>query len=141
LYNSRLGCVSKDAFDYDSCEIGDDVWLGHNSVVAPGCRSIGRGAVLAAGAVATESVAPYAIMAGVPARQVRLRFEDSVIRDIEATRWWEWDLPELRRRLAASPDLILRPADYFAGAPGAAPRALASGGSRARALRERTSSY
>jgi acetyltransferase-like isoleucine patch superfamily enzyme len=113
LYNARLGCVPCDSFDYDGCEIGDDVWLGHNSTVAPGCRRIGRGAVVAAGAVVTDNVAPYAVMAGVPARQVRLRFEPSVIRQIDATRWWEWDLPELQRRLAESPDLILHPAEHF----------------------------
>lgn len=111
LYNAQLGLVEKDAFEYVNCEIGDDVWLGHNSVVAPSCRRVGRGAVLAAGAVATGDVPPYAIMAGVPARQVRLRFEESVIRQIESTRWWEWDLQELKRRLERTPDVVLRPAE------------------------------
>ena len=55
-------------------EIGDDVWIGANAVVLPGVR-IGTGAVVAAGAVVTRDVAPYAIVAGVPARPVGERSE------------------------------------------------------------------
>jgi acetyltransferase-like isoleucine patch superfamily enzyme len=52
--------------------IGDDVWIGANAVVLPGV-SIGSGAVVAAGAVVTSSVAPRAVVAGVPARALRHR--------------------------------------------------------------------
>jgi serine acetyltransferase len=50
--------------------IEDDVWLGTNAVVLPGVR-VGRGAVVGAGAVVTRDVAPFAVVAGVPARVVR----------------------------------------------------------------------
>lgn len=50
--------------------IEDDVWLGTNAVVLPGVR-IGRGAVVGAGAVVIADVAPYTVVAGVPARLVR----------------------------------------------------------------------
>lgn len=53
--------------------IGNDVWIGHGAIVLPG-RSIGDGAVVAAGAVVTKDVAPYAIVAGTPARPIRRRF-------------------------------------------------------------------
>ena len=52
--------------------IGDDVWLGARSVVLPGV-TIGAGAIVGAGAVVTRDVLPYAIMAGVPARQIGTR--------------------------------------------------------------------
>jgi galactoside O-acetyltransferase len=52
--------------------IEDDVWLGANVVVVGGVR-IGRGAVIAAGAVVTRDVEPMAIMGGVPARLLRMR--------------------------------------------------------------------
>jgi maltose O-acetyltransferase len=50
--------------------IEDDVWLGTNAVVLPGVR-VGRGAVVGAGAVVTEDVAPFTVVAGVPARLIR----------------------------------------------------------------------
>jgi acetyltransferase-like isoleucine patch superfamily enzyme len=52
--------------------IEDDVWIGANVVVCGGVR-IGRGAVIAAGAVVTKDVAQMAIVGGVPARNIRSR--------------------------------------------------------------------
>ena len=51
--------------------IGDGAWLGHNVTVTAGV-SIGRGAVIAAGAVMTRDVPPYSLAVGVPARVARL---------------------------------------------------------------------
>ena len=56
--------------------IGHDVWIGHGAVLMPGI-SIGHGAVVAAGAVVTRDVAAYAIVAGVPAKRIRWRFEEN----------------------------------------------------------------
>ncbi|MGC2856371.1 acyltransferase [Novispirillum sp. DQ9] len=55
--------------------VGDDVWLGYGAIVLSGV-TIGRGAIVSAGSVVTRDVAPYAIVAGVPARQVGTRFGD-----------------------------------------------------------------
>ena len=55
-----------------SVTIGDDVWIGDRVMILPGVE-IGRGAVLAAGAVVTRDVPPYAVAAGVPARVIRDR--------------------------------------------------------------------
>jgi len=52
--------------------IADDVWIGMNCTILPGV-SIGRGAIVAAGAVVRRDVAPYSIVAGVPAREVGRR--------------------------------------------------------------------
>jgi len=54
--------------------IEDDVWLGYRVIVNAGVR-IGRGAIIAAGSVVTKDVEPYAIVAGIPARMVRSRFQ------------------------------------------------------------------
>ena len=72
------------------CRIGDDVWIGNNVFVKNGV-SIGTGCVVGAGAVVTKDVPPYAIVAGVPARVLRYRFDRSVIDALLETRWW--DLP------------------------------------------------
>ncbi|MFE2428917.1 DapH/DapD/GlmU-related protein [Streptomyces sp. NPDC059373] len=58
--------------------IGDDVWIGYGAVVLSGLR-IGRGAVIAAGAVVTSDVAPYDVVAGNPANPVGRRFETDQI--------------------------------------------------------------
>lgn len=50
--------------------IEDDVWLGAGAIVTDGVR-VGKGAIVAAGAVVTKDVAPYTVVAGVPARQIR----------------------------------------------------------------------
>jgi serine acetyltransferase len=54
--------------------IGDDVWIGYRAVIMAGV-SIGRGAIVAAHAVVTRDVPPYAIVAGVPANIIGHRFE------------------------------------------------------------------
>jgi len=53
--------------------IEDDVWIGHGSIILTPAR-IGRGAVVAAGSVVTKDVPSYAIVAGVPARVIKMRF-------------------------------------------------------------------
>ncbi|WHH58381.1 DapH/DapD/GlmU-related protein [Petroclostridium sp. X23] len=55
--------------------IGDDVWIGARAVILPGV-TIGRGAVVAAGAIVTKSVAPYTIVGGNPARKIKSRKEN-----------------------------------------------------------------
>jgi len=58
--------------------IEDDVWLGYNAIIMPGVR-IGTGAVVGAAAVVTKDVAPYSIVAGVPAKLVRMRFAPATV--------------------------------------------------------------
>lgn len=109
MYEGAFTLVDGNRLPANRQQIGDDVWLGHNVVVLPGCTRIGRGAVIGAGAVVTRDVPPYAVMVGIPARQVRLRFAPDVIAAIEATNWWQLDRETLRRGLKAAPDFALAP--------------------------------
>jgi acetyltransferase-like isoleucine patch superfamily enzyme len=74
--------------------IGHGVWAGRNVTVLKGVH-VGNGAALAAGAVVTRDVEPYAIVSGNPARHRRHRFPPEVIERIEALRWWERSAEEL----------------------------------------------
>ena len=54
-------------------EIFDDVWIGHGVFILPGCRRIGKGSIIGAGAVVTKDVPDYAIVGGNPAKIIRFR--------------------------------------------------------------------
>lgn len=71
-------------------EIGSDVWIGARAIILGGVR-IGHGAMIAAGSVVTKDVDDYAIVGGVPAKQLRFRFNEDVRRDLLEERWWERD--------------------------------------------------
>jgi len=69
--------------------IGNDVWIGSNATILSGV-TIGDGAVIGANSCVAADVAPYAVVAGNPARQTRLRFDPETIEKLLAIRWWEW---------------------------------------------------
>jgi virginiamycin A acetyltransferase len=75
--------------------IGNDVWIGMDAFILSGV-TIGNGAVIAARSVVTRDVPPYSIVAGNPARQVRLRFSESIIEALERIRWWDWPSVEIQ---------------------------------------------
>ena len=72
----------------DLVEIGNDVWIGEGSLIIGGIH-IGDGAVVAAGAVVTKDVPPYAIVGGVPAKLIRYRFDDDTVKKLMKLKWWE----------------------------------------------------
>lgn len=72
----------------DLVEIGNDVWIGEGSLIMGGVH-IGDGAVVAAGAVVTKDVPPYAIVGGVPAKLIRYRFDEDTVIKLINFKWWE----------------------------------------------------
>ena len=61
--------------------------------------TLGHGAVVAAGALVTKDVAPYTIVAGTPAKVLRLRQPEEIASRLIAMAWWDWSHEVLRARL------------------------------------------
>ncbi|MBO7179269.1 MAG: CatB-related O-acetyltransferase [Clostridia bacterium] len=76
---------------YKKTEIGNDVWIGNNSLIKAGVK-IADGAVIGMGSVVTHDVGPYEVWAGNPARLIKKRFDDETIGELLQVQWW--NLPE-----------------------------------------------
>lgn len=98
FYNHQLGLVAHDTIQRDEdnpLTIGHDVWIGDRVTILSGCHKIGNGAVLAAGAVVTRDVPAYAIVGGVPAKLLKMRFSEDLTARLEHSRWWEKPISDL----------------------------------------------
>ncbi|MNF57728.1 Streptogramin A acetyltransferase [compost metagenome] len=113
FYNPDTGFLDQTTITRTQLIIEDDVWLGHNSTILAGVTKIGRGAIVAAGAVVTSNVPPYAIMAGIPAKQIGQRFPDKIINEIEQSRWWLLNEKDLKNELKTSPNKFFKPTEFF----------------------------
>ncbi len=105
----KLDSEFRDHRQNQRVEIGHDVWVGHGAVIMPGLK-IGHGAVIAAGAVVTRDVEPYAIVAGVPAKFLKWRFDQVAAQRLIALSWWDW---EHDRLAVAVEDMRLLSVDGF----------------------------
>lgn len=79
--------------------VGNDVWLGYDALIKGGVK-IGNGAIVATRAVVVKDVPPYAIVAGNPARVVKMRFDDHTIERLLKIAWWDWDIAKINRHLS-----------------------------------------
>lgn len=92
LFEGQLVSLKKDF----QVQIGHDVWIGHGVIIV-GSLSIGNGAIIGAGSVVTRDVPPFSVVAGVPARIIRKRFNDNIISEIESLQWWDLSEVELNK--------------------------------------------
>ncbi len=78
--------------------IGNDVWIGTDVKIMTGVK-IGDGAIVGAGSIVTKDVAPFSVVAGSPAKLIKMRFSDDIIERIQNLEWWSYDLSryELQR--------------------------------------------
>lgn len=74
--------------------VGNDVWIGHNATLMAGI-TVGDGAIIATNATVTRDVAPYTMVGGNPAREIRKRFSRQVIEWLLALQWWHWPVEKI----------------------------------------------
>ena len=74
--------------------IGNDVWIGQNAVILPGVH-IGDGAIIGANSVVGSNVAPYSIVVGNPAKEIKKRFDDELTALMEKWQWWNKSIEEV----------------------------------------------
>lgn len=98
FFNSALGLLKHDSIESirdRPLKIEGDVWVGAKVIIAPGCKSIGVGAIIGAGAVVTKDVPPFVVVAGIPARQIGIRFTSEIRQVLLDSRWWEHPIDQL----------------------------------------------
>ncbi|MBM3208649.1 MAG: CatB-related O-acetyltransferase, partial [Chlamydiae bacterium] len=78
--------------------VGNDVWLGYDCLIRNGV-TIGNGAIVAARSVVVKDVPSYAIVAGNPAKVVKMRFDKETIDRLEKIAWWDWDVEKITKNL------------------------------------------
>lgn len=80
-----------------SVDIGNDVWIGSHVALRPGI-TIGDGACIATGSIVTKDVPPYAIVAGVPAKIIKFRFDEKIVEKLISLQWHRFDFLDFKVR-------------------------------------------
>jgi len=100
------GQFSCDKMAKGSIIVEDEVWIGGGSTILSGVR-IGKGAIIAAGAVVTKDIPPYAVAGGVPAKVIKYRFSADIIKRLMPLR-----LSDLtKEEIISNMDLFYLPLD------------------------------
>lgn len=95
FYNPVAGFVEKDQLARRNLKIGNDVWIGHNVILLPNVISIGHGSIIGAGSVVTKNISNYEIVAGNPAKLIKMRFEKKIQEKLIQSNWWNLNKNDL----------------------------------------------
>lgn len=78
--------------------IGNDVWIGYNATIMAGV-TIGDGAIIATNSTVTKDIEPYTIVGGNPAKEIRRRFSEDVVKKLLELKWWNWDIEKITKNI------------------------------------------
>lgn len=78
--------------------IGNEVWIGYNATIMPGVQ-VGNRAIIGANATVTRNVAPYSVVGGNPARELKKRFPEERIREFLELKWWDRDIEKITKNV------------------------------------------
>lgn len=105
IFKPKFGYVQKDPREINQLSIGNDVWIGYNATIMPSVKNIADGAVIAAGSIVTKDVPAYGIVAGVPAKLIKYRFNKDVIDRLLKIKWWNWSDELVKERINEFKDI------------------------------------
>lgn len=83
--------------------VGNDVFIGDNSIILSGVR-LGHGSIIGAGAIVTKDVEPYSVVAGNPAVEIKKRFDKETVKKLLKIKWWDWPIDKIK----SSKDFFLK---------------------------------
>lgn len=95
---ARVCADSRPLIDFpvqEDCIVGNGVWIGNDVHIMQGVQ-IGNGAVIGSNAVVTHDVAPYTVVAGVPAREIKKLWDERTIEYLESLEWWNWEIDKIK---------------------------------------------
>jgi virginiamycin A acetyltransferase len=78
--------------------IGNDVWIGYKATIMAGV-TIGDGAIIATNATVIKDVAPYSIVGGNPAHEIKKRFSEDTISKLLDLKWCDWPIDKITKNL------------------------------------------
>ena len=78
--------------------IGNDVWIGYEAIILSGVN-IGDGAIIGARAVVTKDVPAYTVVGGIPAKEIKKRFDAETIDKLQQIQWWDWSFEKIQQFL------------------------------------------
>lgn len=79
-------------------DIGNDVWIGYNATIMAGV-TVGDGAIIATNSTVIKDVEPYSIVGGNPAKEIKKRFPDDIIKKLLELKWWNWDIEKITKNV------------------------------------------
>lgn len=81
--------------EHEPIIIGNDVWIGTNVTILDGVK-IGDGAIIGAHSLVTKDIAPYTIVGGIPAKELKKRFSPEVVEELLDIKWWDYSIEKLK---------------------------------------------
>jgi len=98
FYNAFKWTSFPEQLNQEKIIIENDVWIATEAKILEGV-TIGNGAIIGAYSVVTKDVPPFAFVAGNPARLIRYRFSEEIIKKLQKIKWWDWGMSTVRKRL------------------------------------------
>ncbi len=79
--------------------IGNDVWIGMGAYIMPGV-TVGNGVTIAANSVVTKPVADYSVVAGSPAKVIKVKHDERTVQELNKIAWWNWEEELIKERIS-----------------------------------------